>query len=462
MTNPASLLVRLVKEAMLLMEPSQRLTARECLDRKVYSPLWSWSSKWEVGDDDVPAANFTQELQNQSFGANSLQSSRFTDTDDMTFETVSGFKDREQNEEATQNDAGLLNDPHPMTFADGNFNESVEAELSQPHPKNSTADSRPQYGSDDSAIATPLPLLRMLQVKRKISRLDWKVDNGDTNIAFSLVAKNERAKQMWADAHNSSRYIPPSFSRMKAGELSNGTTIPTMQDLEKDNEHSRPRQDLKSKDEEPRHKQNLENDNAEPRPKHNAENNNEEPRPDENFENTTESKDRSKTSRTTSKSQDPNKRKILSQRSNFSSTDCQKNCAKGFIIGSDTEVCGVLLGAPGDCISRQMLAFIFNEGHRALMEVSADKITSVKFNSQEEAERNEFTWILPRGQKVIHVDVAEVFEFDVVFPDYGRNEETFHQNCDLFLSLITCDDLPPNSLGTNAVAATKQSSDTRP
>ena len=119
----------------------------------------------------VRAGSSTQALQSQSLEANSLQSSRFDDTEDMTFETVPGFKDRGQNEEATQCDAGLFNDPHPITLADGNIKrkrgsrtfsastkDKVEEETTTPdiptpnESKNSTADSRPPYGSDDSAM----------------------------------------------------------------------------------------------------------------------------------------------------------------------------------------------------------------------------------------------------------------------------------------------------------------------
>lgn len=191
MTTPASLLVRRVKECMLLIEPTQRMPARECLDSDIYSPLWSWSSEWEVKNNAVQAESSTQGLQSPSFEANSLQSSRFDDTDDQTFENVSGFgnegnddegnddkgnddegnDDEGNDDEATQNDAGLFNTPHPIISANGNVKrkrgsrtsststkDKAEKQTTSPDtttpdkPENPTAGSNPQHGSDDSAI----------------------------------------------------------------------------------------------------------------------------------------------------------------------------------------------------------------------------------------------------------------------------------------------------------------------
>lgn len=85
--------------------------------------------------------------------------------------------------------------------------------------------------------------------------------------------------------------------------------------------------------------------------------------------------------------------------------DVPKDCTKGFVMGSDTKTCDVLLGDFGEWISEQMLVFTYQKDHQLVMKVTADRETSVKFNYQEEAKRKDFTWILPRGQKLIHVDV---------------------------------------------------------
>ena len=58
----------------------------------------------------------------------------------------------------------------------------------------------------------------MPQNEWKSPPLGWNVANQDANLAFTLVAVNERARQMWADPHNMSRYIPASFTRNQLGD----------------------------------------------------------------------------------------------------------------------------------------------------------------------------------------------------------------------------------------------------
>ena len=59
----------------------------------------------------------------------------------------------------------------------------------------------------------------MSEIKWKSPLANWQEKNQDPNLMFTLVARNERARQMWADPHNRSRYIPASFAR---GEVSDG------------------------------------------------------------------------------------------------------------------------------------------------------------------------------------------------------------------------------------------------
>ena len=61
-------------------------------------------------------------------------------------------------------------------------------------------------------------LLKMPEAKWKSPLVDWDVNNQESNIVFSLVAQNERTRQMWADPHNSSLYIPASFTRSISGD----------------------------------------------------------------------------------------------------------------------------------------------------------------------------------------------------------------------------------------------------
>ena len=60
----------------------------------------------------------------------------------------------------------------------------------------------------------------MPEEKWRSPLVDWESNNQDPNLAFTLVARNERAKQMWADPHNSSRYVPASFTREKTSDES--------------------------------------------------------------------------------------------------------------------------------------------------------------------------------------------------------------------------------------------------
>lgn len=57
--------------------------------------------------------------------------------------------------------------------------------------------------------------------------MDWEKNNQDANLAFTLVARNEAAKQMWADPHNSSIYVPASFIREENDSQSLGESAAT-------------------------------------------------------------------------------------------------------------------------------------------------------------------------------------------------------------------------------------------
>ena len=65
--------------------------------------------------------------------------------------------------------------------------------------------------------------------------MDWGKNNQDSNLAFTLVARNEAAKQMWADPHNSSIYVPASFIREENGNQSLEQSAATKPDFGNDN-----------------------------------------------------------------------------------------------------------------------------------------------------------------------------------------------------------------------------------
>lgn len=81
----------------------------------------------------------------------------------------------------------------------------------------------------------------MSQRKWKSPLVDWQKNNQDPNLAFTLVARNEAAKQMWADPHNGLMYIPASFIRREPGNQSLGKSTPTQQDFENNNNQLGPK-----------------------------------------------------------------------------------------------------------------------------------------------------------------------------------------------------------------------------
>ena len=70
---------------------------------------------------------------------------------------------------------------------------------------------------------------------------DQEEDNQDedANLAFTLVARNEAARQMWADPYNSQRYVPASFARASTRDQSLGQTSSAQPGSESDDAQPR-------------------------------------------------------------------------------------------------------------------------------------------------------------------------------------------------------------------------------
>lgn len=114
-----------------------------------------------------------------------------------------------------------------------------------------------------------------------------------------------------------------------------------------------------------------------------------------------------------------------------------KDYAKGFLLGSDDKSCDVKLGSSPD-IDPEMVAFTYNEQNELIMNVTSIQHTTVEFNDQPSASRQQFCWILPRGQKMIRVTVAKDAKhelvFDVVLPPYDPDSiDEYHKNCKPFV-----------------------------
>ena len=100
--GPTHSLLRLIMEAMLVMDRDQRSPAWKCLEDRRYAKLWKWSSQWkdslcqENSDPANASKPSTQARSDWSFEVNSLASSRLDATEDMTFETVPGLTNDEE------------------------------------------------------------------------------------------------------------------------------------------------------------------------------------------------------------------------------------------------------------------------------------------------------------------------------------------------------------------------------
>ena len=232
-----------------------------------------------------------------------------------------------------------------------------------------------------------------MSVKWKSPLLDWEERNQDPNLAFTLVARNEAGRQMWADPRNSSRYVPASFTRQGTRDPSLGPIVSEQPDPD-------------SRDEQPRRKKTKDTEPA----------------------------------------------------LQFLFNNWPKNFAKEFVLGSSDKLCDALLGDGEGCISEQTLAFTFNIQHELIMEVVSDDLTWVKYKGQKGAVLGRFTWIFPRGQEPIRIQVAGVIEFDVVLPEYGINKGGFYENCRSFLSSAAVADLLPDSLQADSTVLTRQAS----
>ena len=237
----------------------------------------------------------------------------------------------------------------------------------------------------------------MREIKWKSSLENWKTNHEDPNLAFTLVAQNEAARQMWADPHNNSRYVPASYTRKGPGKPFLGQIASAPPAFENgDNQGS------------------IE------------------------------------------------KEKATEPALQFLFNNWPKDFGKGFVLGSCDKLCDALLGDPGNYTSDKVLAFTFNQHHELIMHVTSDDPAWVNYEGQKQGKRNRFTWIFPRGQETIRVNVANILELDVVLPKYGINTDKFHDNCTSFLSLAMCGTQVAEGLESNSIAVTRQATGTTP
>ena len=79
-----------------------------------------------------------------------------------------------------------------------------------------------------------------------------------------------------------------------------------------------------------------------------------------------------------------------------------KNIEKGFVFGSDPQICDVLLGGWGG-FSRQHFRITFNARGDVILEDTSRVVTCVGYNGEKPPGRNQFTWILFEKYKNIEI-----------------------------------------------------------
>lgn len=240
----------------------------------------------------------------------------------------------------------------------------------------------------------------MPEKKWKSPLADWEENNQNPNIAFTLVARNERAKQMWADPHNSSRYVPASFTRKAPEDRPLRASTPRISAPVNDDDQPRLE---KKKDTEPTLQFLFNN-----WPKNSAK--------------------------------------------GFVLGSYEESC--DVLLGDPGDCISQQMLAFSFNKHHELIMNVTSDNP------TLDNPTSVKYNSQKEGKRSQFPWIFPRGQKLIRVTVADVLEFDVVLPKYGINKDEFHRNCESFLSAAAYADPLTDELDINKIAPTGQASST--
>ena len=84
-----------------------------------------------------------------------------------------------------------------------------------------------------------------------------------------------------------------------------------------------------------------------------------------------------------------------------------KNLEKGFVFGSDPQICDVLLGGWGAGFTRQHFRITFNARGEVILEDTSRIVTRVSYNGEKLGSRNHFTWILFDKYENINVTLNE-------------------------------------------------------
>ena len=127
-----------------------------------------------------------------------------------------------------------------------------------------------------------------------------------------------------------------------------------------------------------------------------------------------------------------------------------KNPGLGYLLGSEPEVCDILLGSMDDSISHKMFTISLNQHNEVTLTSLSNKQTSVRYGSQE-AKRRNFTWSFPPKQKSISVQASKSIKFMVEIPTHETDKAAYEANCRDFK---ICLSQPGNELASSSTSTT--------
>ena len=96
--------------------------------------------------------------------------------------------------------------------------------------------------------------------------------------------------------------------------------------------------------------------------------------------------------------------------------DKPKNLEKGFVFGSDPQICDVFLGERGAGFSGRQFCITFNERGEVIFKNTSRTKSFVDYNGEDPPGRNQFTWILFATYKNIQITMGDLI-FKVKWPE---------------------------------------------
>ena len=96
--------------------------------------------------------------------------------------------------------------------------------------------------------------------------------------------------------------------------------------------------------------------------------------------------------------------------------DKPKDLQKGFVFGSDPQICDVFLGERGAGFSGRQFCITFNERGEVIFKNTSRKKSFVDYNGEDPPGRNQFTWILFATYKNIQITMGDLI-FKVKWPE---------------------------------------------